>query len=161
MVQTNAGERYTRNGAFQLNPAGELVTSDGDRVLGKSGPIQFQPNDNSISVAADGTIRVRQGSNANADSGRGKLRLASFDHPRKLQKDGASRFAAPEGVQEQPVPDTVRVVQGAIEKSNVKAVIEMTRMIEITRTYTQVAALLQQQSDMRRTAIEKLSEVPA
>ena len=160
VVQTAAGERYTRNGAFQINAAGELVTSDGDRVMGESGPIQFQTTDNGVSIAADGTIRVRQGSNATADSGRGKLRLATFDFPRKLQKDGGSRFAAPEGVQEQPVPVTVRLVQGATEKSNVRAVIEMTRMIEITRTYAQVAALLQQQSDIRRTAIEKLAEVP-
>jgi flagellar basal body rod protein FlgG len=51
-------------------------------------------------------------------------------------------------------------VQGNIEKSNVRSVIEMTRMVEVTRTYTQVASMLQQQSDMRRTAIEKLAEVP-
>ena len=37
----------------------------------------------------------------------------------------------------------------------------MTRMIELTRTYTQVASILQQQSDMRRTSIEQLAEVPA
>jgi flagellar basal body rod protein FlgG len=54
----------------------------------------------------------------------------------------------------------VRVVQGAIEKSNVNGVLEMTRMVEVTRTYTQVAGMLQTQSDMRRQAIEKLAEVP-
>ena len=37
----------------------------------------------------------------------------------------------------------------------------MSRMIEITRTYTQIAAMLQQQSDLHRTAIEKLADVPA
>ena len=36
----------------------------------------------------------------------------------------------------------------------------MSRMIEITRTYTQIAQILQNQSDMRRSAIEKLAEVP-
>ena len=53
------------------------------------------------------------------------------------------------------------VLQGTIEKSNVRGVVEMTRMIEVTRTYTQVATMLQQQADMRRSAIEKLAEVPA
>ena len=53
------------------------------------------------------------------------------------------------------------MVQGSIEKSNVRGVVEMTRMIEITRSYTQIAGLLQQQGDLRRTAIEKLAEVPA
>jgi flagellar basal body rod protein FlgG len=55
----------------------------------------------------------------------------------------------------------VRVVQGAIEQSNVRSVIEMARMVEVTRTYTQIASLLQQQGEMRRSAIEKLAEVPA
>ena len=51
--------------------------------------------------------------------------------------------------------------QGSVEGSNVNAVLEVTRMIEVTRTYTQVATILQQQADMRRSAIEKLAEVPA
>jgi len=55
---------------------------------------------------------------------------------------------------------TVRVNQGAIEKSNVKSVMEMTRMIEITRSYTQIAQVLQNQSDMRKSAIDKLADVP-
>ena len=37
----------------------------------------------------------------------------------------------------------------------------MTRMIEITRNYTEVANMLQQQSDMRRSAIQQLADVPA
>jgi flagellar basal-body rod protein FlgF len=159
-VQTANGERYTRNGAFQITPNGELVTSEGDRVLGEGGPIQFQNTDNSISIARDGTIRVREGSSATVDAARGKLRLVTFDRPGQLQKDGGSRFVAPNGMQAQPAP-LASVTQGAIEKSNVRAVVEMTRMIEITRTYTQVANLLQQQSEMRRTVIEKLGSVPA
>jgi flagellar basal body rod protein FlgG len=55
----------------------------------------------------------------------------------------------------------VRVVQGAIEKSNVRSMVEMTRMIELTRTYTQVSTMLQQQSDLRKSAIEQLAGVPA
>src|SRR5687768_17336373 len=50
VVQTARGERYTRNGALQINAQGELVTSTGDRVLGDGGPIQFQQNDNRISI---------------------------------------------------------------------------------------------------------------
>jgi len=52
-------------------------------------------------------------------------------------------------------------VQGAIEKSNVRAVAEMTRMIEVTRAYTELTNLLQQQAEMRRSAIQQLAEVPA
>ena len=53
------------------------------------------------------------------------------------------------------------VTQGAIEKSNVHSVMEMTRMVEITRTYTQMAGLLSQHHDMRRNTLDKLAEVPA
>jgi len=52
-------------------------------------------------------------------------------------------------------------VQGTIEQSNVRPVIEMARMMELTRTYTQIASLLQQASEQRRSAIERLAEVPA
>jgi len=157
-VQTPRGERYTRNGALQINSAGQLVTSEGLQVLGQNGPIVFQPNDRNVAISTDGTISVREGQNT-TDSLRGKLQLASFAQPQRLQKDGTSTYMTPPGMQADPAPQA-RIVQGAIEKSNVHGVTEMTRMIEVTRTYTQLASMLQQQSDMRRAAIEKLAEVP-
>jgi flagellar basal-body rod protein FlgF len=162
VVQTARGERYTRNGALQLNNAGELVTMAGDKVMGDSGPIILQPTDRDIAITKDGTIKVREGLSLNSDSTRGKLRLVTFDNPQQLRKDGASTFAAPEGVTPTPLPDaSAHVVQGSIEKSNVRTVVEMTRMIELTRAYTQVATILQQQGDMRKNSIQQLAEVPA
>lgn len=158
-VQTPNGERYTRNGALQINASGELVTAEGFQVLGESGPITLQPKDRDITISPDGTVSVRVGNNANSESQRGKLRVVNFDKAGQLQKDGAGTFAAPKNVTQQP-DMTSRLVQGAVEKSNVRAVVEMTRMIEVTRSYTQVATLLSQQSDLRRTAIEKLAEAP-
>jgi flagellar basal-body rod protein FlgF/flagellar basal-body rod protein FlgG len=152
-VQTPRGERYTRNGALALNAAGELVTSQGFRVLSDAGPIVFQPQDRAISIGRDGSI-------ASASGPRGKLRVVEFAQPDRLQKDGTSTFAAPAGVQPQAAT-TAGVHQGALEKSNVEGVIEMTRMIEATRTYTTISQLLQNQGDLRRSAIDKLAEVPA
>src|SRR3954454_20211336 len=100
-VQTPRGERYTRNGALQINNQGQLVTSEGLQVIGENGPIVFQPNDRDISIGVDGLISVREGNNT-TDSQRGKLRLASFAEPQKLQKDGASTYMAPAGVAPQP-----------------------------------------------------------
>ena len=159
-VDTPRGERYTRNGALQINAQGELVTSNGDRVVGDGGAIQFQSTDHDISINKDGSITVREGANTKSDSARGRLRLVRFDRAQQLQKDGASLFAAPNGVAPQPAPNA-RVVQGAIEQSNVRSVVEMARMVEVTRTYTQIANLLQQQSEMRRSSIDKLAEIPA
>jgi flagellar basal-body rod protein FlgF len=159
VVQTPAGERYTRNGALQINPTGQLVTSDGNPVMGDAGPIVLQPTDNQIQIARDGTISVREG-NATVSSLRGKLRLVSFDKPQQLQKDGGSTFMAPADVQPQQDLKS-SVVQGAIERSNVQGVVEMTRMIEITRAYTQIAAMLQQQGNLDQTSLDKLADVPA
>jgi flagellar basal-body rod protein FlgF len=158
-VQTPRGERYTRNGAMQINANGELVTSEGYQVLGEAGPIVLQPKDRDVTISADGTISAREGNNATTESQRGKLRVVSFDRAGQLQKDGAGTFQAPQNITPQPAT-TPRIVQGSIEKSNVRAVVEMTRMIEVTRTYTQVASMLSQQADLQRTAIEKLAEVP-
>lgn len=159
VVQTARGERYTRNGSFQVNGQGQLVTSAGDTVLGDGGPIVFSNTDRGITINADGTIRVQEGTNA-TDGGRGRLRLVSFANAQLLKKDGASTFLAPEGMQPEQ-PTNVRIIQGSIEKSNVRPVVEMARMIELSRAYTEVAGLLQSQSDQRRTSIEKLADVPA
>jgi flagellar basal-body rod protein FlgF len=158
-VQTPNGERYTRNGALQVNASGELVTGEGFQVLGESGPITLQPKDRDITISLDGTISVREGNSAKTESQRGKLRVVAFDNPGHLQKDGAGTFAAPQNMTPQ-ADTTSRLMQGAVEKSNVRAVVEMTRMIEVTRSYTQVATMLQQQADLQRTAIDKLAEVP-
>jgi flagellar basal-body rod protein FlgF len=157
-VQTANGVRYTRDGALQINAQGQLVTANGDAVLGTSGPITFQPNDNQVSISKDGTISVRE-ANSNVDSQRGQLKLVSFADLQQLQKDGNATFKAPDGVTPQTTT-TANVVQGSLEKSNVRGVVEMSRMIEITRSYTQVANMLQQQNDLGQSAIDKLAEVP-
>ena len=159
VVQTPAGERYTRDGNLQLNNQGQLVTQSGYPVMGGSGPIVFQQTDKQITIAPDGNVTVLEGSNR-IDSVRGKLRIVSFADAQKLVKDGGNLYSAGQGVA--PLPDTTsRVNQGYVEKSNVNSVTEMSRMIEITRAYTQISALLQQQSDLHKSAIEKLAEVPA
>jgi flagellar basal-body rod protein FlgF len=158
-VQTPRGERYTRNGALHVNANGELVTSEGYQVLGDSGPITLQPKDRDISISEDGTISVREGDNTKTESQRGKLRMTSFEFPGRLQKDGSSTFMAPAGVA--PRADTTsHFAQGALEKSNVHGVVEITRMIEVTRTYTQIANMLTQQNELQQTAIDKLAAVP-
>jgi flagellar basal-body rod protein FlgF len=160
VVQTPRGERYTRNGALQINAAGELVTGSGMRVLGENGPIQFQSTDRDISIAQDGTISVREGTQTQTSSLRGRLRIVSFARPQQMQKDGDGTFSAAANNVSQPDPES-RVLQGAVEKSNVHSIAEMSRLIEVTRSYTQVAAMLQQQGDMRQSAIQKLADVPA
>jgi flagellar basal-body rod protein FlgF len=159
-VQTQGGERYTRDGNLQINNVGQLVTHDGNAVLGTAGPIVFQPTDHDINISPDGTITVLEGA-ARTDTIRGKLRMVSFADAQALLKQGSNLFSVGEGGA-QPAADLKSTVrQGYIEKSNVNSVAEMSRMIEVTRSYTAVSSMLQQQSDLHKTAIEKLADVPA
>jgi flagellar basal-body rod protein FlgF len=159
VVQTAGGERYTRNGALQVNAQGQLVTADGLPVLGDNGPIVFQQTDRDVSITADGRITVVEGSATNTESVRGTLRIVRFANPQQLQKEGSNLFSATGAA---ATPDTTsRLLQGSLEKSNVNGVIEIARMIQISRAYQQTATLLQQQSDLHKNAIHELAQVPA
>lgn len=158
-VQTPAGERYTRDGNLQINSQGQLVTAAGAPVLGNSGPIVFQLTDHDINISPDGTVTVLEGTNR-IDSVRGKIRLAAFAQPQQLVKEGSNLYSAAPGATAQPATN-VKINQGFIERSNVNSVSEMSRMIEVTRAYTELSNMLQSQADARKTAIEKLAEVPA
>jgi flagellar basal-body rod protein FlgF len=160
VVQTPRGVRYTRNGALVTNAAGQLVTDEGYPVLGENGPITFQNADHNINISPSGIITVREGTSA-IESPRGRLQLVAFNPQSRLQKDGDSMFVAPPGVNPSAPASSTTVVQGAIEKSNVNAVAEISRMIQITQSYTDIATVLEQQSDQRKNALTTLSQAPA
>ena len=157
-VETANGERYTRNGSLKINTEGQLVTSAGDPVLGDNGPIVFQRTDRGITISKDGTISART-ADSNAGVARGRLRVVSFENVNQLRKDGNSYYAAPDRVTPDPDRQST-VLQGTVENSNISAVLEMTHMIEVTRSYTQTASILAQQSELQTTAIDKLAAVP-
>src|SRR5262249_52378467 len=115
--------------------------------------------DKDINIAADGYVSVLEGT-GRIDSIRGKLRVVNFAQPQQLLKEGSNLYSAGEG-NPAALDTTSRLRQGFVEKSNVNSVTEMSRMIEITRTYTQISSLLQQQSDLHKSAIDKLADVPA
>lgn len=147
-VQTAQGERYTRNGSFAIGPNGILQTRNGDPVLTDAGPLTLQPNEARLSIAADGTISTTQGV-------RGKLRVVDFAAAGDLKKVGETLFSG-----NNPQPATLpRLAQGQIEKSNVRAVEQISRLIEVGRSYQAVATWMSTVDDLRRNAIEKLAQV--
>lgn len=149
VVQTSAGERYTRNGHFTLNADGTLVTETGDPVLGDGGPISITADDGDVSIGADGTVSGSQGQI-------GKLRVVDFANPRALVKQGDSLYSATATAN----PATnASLSQGMLESSNVQPVIEIARMIEVMRAYEATSSLEQSSSDMKRQAIQKLGTV--
>lgn len=150
VVQTPAGERYTRNGALQLNQFGDIVTADGYPVLSEQGPLAFSAADGAIGIAGDGTVSTQQGV-------RGRLRLVSFRDPQALESAGRNLLssATPPGAAE----PGVRIEPGAIERSNVNGVAEMSRLIEVTRSYSSLAQMLQKTDELRRTTLSRLADL--
>lgn len=157
VVDTPNGERYTRNGALSRNATGELVTSEGYRVRGAQGPVQFDNSDTEISISRDGTISAR---NDNQNAERGKLRLVRFDNPQNLSKEGLNLYKAG-NMQPQATNEKTTIVQGAVEQSNVKPILEMGRMIDVVRSYTALSNMMTKTDDLRKTAINKLADVSA
>ena len=150
-VQTaDGGEAYTRNGTFTLDESGQLVTPDDKPVLTDGGPINFTTADGKIEIARDGTISTELGV-------RGRIKIVNFENPQTLIQMGDNLFSG-----ENPTPVTnVRVAQGALEQSNVEGVVEVTRLIEITRAYTTVSKLIKDADDLRQKAISTLGRVEA
>ena len=151
-VQTPGGERFTRSGAFEVNLAGQLVTAEGHVVLGEGGPIAFGPQETGISIAADGTISTSQGQ-------RGRLRLVRFADMQALKNEGANLFSS--DVPPAPAGRTSTVQSRAVERSNVKPVVEMTRLIEVNRSYQSVASTVGRMDELRRSAIRQLADASA
>jgi flagellar basal-body rod protein FlgF len=149
-VETAGGTRYTRSGALAIDASGVLVDLNGNPVMGSSGQIKFDDSDVDITIGTDGTVATNNGS-------KGKLAIAEFLDPQILAREGDNYFSG-------PAPDaavTTRVMQGAIEKSNVSGVTELTTMIRVQRAYQSLASLMQKQDDLRNNAIQKLGDVRA
>jgi flagellar basal-body rod protein FlgF len=145
VVQTANGNRYTRNGHFSLDAQGQLVTDEGNPVLGDGGPITVTQDDGEIHVAADGTVSGNKGQI-------GKLQLVDFPDEAKLVKQGASLYNTTQA----PTHATGSLVQGMMEDSNVEPVVEIAHMIEVMRAYQATANLSQGLEDLVRQAIDKL-----
>jgi flagellar basal-body rod protein FlgF len=121
-VKTDAGTVYTRNGGFHLTPTGQLVTGQGDAVLGEQGPI-ILPN-GAVAVSGDGTVSVDGNVVAT-------IRLAEFSPDTNLRAEGNALYSAPLGSALPPAASTIR--QGMIEDSNVSPVEGVVQLISIQR----------------------------
>jgi len=144
-------ERYTRNGSLAINGRGELVNSDGHAMATDQGSLTIAPTETDLRIAADGSISTSNGP-------RGKLKLVKVPNPQVLRNEGQNLFSANAPLQPAEAKD-FRLASGEIEKSNVKAVQEISRLMELSRAYQNVSSLMQRNDEMRRTAISRLADV--
>ena len=148
-VATPWGERYTRNGSFQLGKEGYLETKEGYPVLGENGPIRVKANN--FQIDKDGRVWInadyaddpaalvsRERNTWDNTAHLDTLKIVDFDLDRYLQRQGSSLYRSTPISGEARVlagEERPRVVQGFTESSNVDPVMEMVRMIEVNRAY--------------------------
>ncbi len=149
-VQMPNGEiGYTRDGDFQLSAAGTLVTAAGYPVIGNGGPISIPASSTEISIAENGTISDQNGTLS-------QLQITEFENIRDLRPVGNNLYQTDGATT--PATNT-KVAQGFLEGSNVNAITETTRMIEILRDFQSTRSLLDGEHERLRGAIEKLTRV--
>ncbi|RMH36160.1 MAG: flagellar hook-basal body protein [Nitrospirae bacterium] len=142
VVQTASGDRLFRGGRFVRHASGTLVTSTGDPVMGKKGPITLPPGE--MTVDRTGTIRVN---NVVVD----QFRLVRAPEGTMLQKAGDLYWRMPEQTEPDPA---VQVHQGMIEQSNVDASLDLVEMIKVTRGYEQMQKAIRTMDEMTGQAIQ-------
>ena len=125
VVETEAGDRYTRSGNFTRRSDGVLATTHGEPVLGEAGEIKL------------GTGEVRIESNGTVKTGGvvvGQLRVVEFDDAENLIRESGARFLAADGA-EPHTAERTQVIAGSLEGSNASVVDLMTRLTEVSRGF--------------------------
>jgi flagellar basal-body rod protein FlgF len=151
-VQDGGEVRYTRDGRFDLDVEGRLVSkTSGAAILDQTGnPIVLQPGKiGDIRIDSDGGIY--QGGVQTAS-----LALVSFDDKQALAKAGAGQFRAP-GQSEQISSATV--VQGAVESSNARAIDSLAEMMHVNRAFELNAELLKLQNETLSRAVNDVARL--
>lgn len=149
-VDTPLGKRFTRNGNFRIGPVGTLVTKEGYTVLDDSNqPIQFDELDKNIQIKDDGTVNV------DGDD-RATLQIVKFDNEQLLQRVGNTMYSTTAT----PKPaDNFRLVNGALESSNVQSFAALTHLLYVTRAATDSANFINTMYTLERKASDTLAKI--
>ena len=148
VVETEDGERYTRNGHFRLDEAGQLVTQGGNPVLSDSGqPFFFSPEDSAIMVAPDGTVSTENGE-------LGRIRVVRFENDQELRETTGGLLTSESPPQDVETPD---VAQNMLENSNVQPIMEIAKMIAVERAYSDVKRFIAREDERIRTMMRELN----
>jgi flagellar basal-body rod protein FlgF len=148
-VQTEKGERYTRNGSFTIDKDGFLVTKDGLKVLTENGPIQIKANNfiidkegniyqNNDYAGDKNRLVLKEENEWKSTENIGRLKIVRFPRERELRREGNSFYVESEFTGKPYIAEgneRPNVLQGFLESANVDPVFEMTQMIEVQRVY--------------------------
>jgi flagellar basal-body rod protein FlgG len=143
---------YTRDGSFQTNQQGQLVTADGFPV---QPAITVPQNATNLTIGSDGTVTITAG-NSTTTQTIGTIQLATFINPAGLDAIGQNLF---EETQSSGAPNVGQpglngigpLQQGFVETSNVNVVQELVNMIQTQRSYEINSKAVQTSDQMLQT----------
>jgi flagellar basal-body rod protein FlgG len=148
----NGDTAYTRAGSFQTNADGEIVTSEGYRLL----PGFTVPTDALyVEVNTEGEVSVKLPQQT-AMQNIGQLEIANFINPAGLEATGDTMFleteASGQPITANPGTDNLGTVrQGMLEQSNVDSVKEITMLISAQRAYEMNSNVISTSDEMMDT----------
>lgn len=145
----DGNEAYTRNGHFEVNTDGVLVTGNGLPVLSNDGATITAPPGAQISMGADGGLSAKVGNQPANPIGKLKLVTPTPEDPLVRGGDGLFRTLSGEQV---PNDETARIQVGVLEGSNVNAIEQMVGMIQTARQFEAQMRLLQTAESNDRSA---------
>ncbi|MBA4109549.1 MAG: flagellar basal body rod protein FlgG [Leptothrix sp. (in: Bacteria)] len=127
---------YTRDGSFQLDNQGQLVTNNGYQI---QPGITVPANATSVTIAPDGTVSAAI-SGQNTAQTLGQIQLTNFINPAGLEPRGENLYTETpaSGTPQTANPgtdSTGTLAQGFVETSNVNVVEELVTMIQTQRAY--------------------------
>jgi flagellar basal-body rod protein FlgF len=151
VVDTPLGPRYTRDGHFQLDAQGQIVTPQGYPVQSDGNtPITVPDNTREITIGKDGSVVTAGGGSV------GKLQLVTFADDQALLPAGNNFFSTDQTPQ--PAPANTRIVQGSLEGSNVEPVLEITQLIAANRAISYTHDFTSAEANRVSTAIDRLGK---
>lgn len=147
------GRGYTRDGTFHVNAQGEIVASNGWRVLGEDGQALVLPKPYQGFLIADTGDVIQQGTAV------GKIQVANFKNAASDLHWAGGNFFVPNspGVEMDPEASPTRLMQGYVERSNVNCVQEMVSMINASRAYEANQKMLQTQDSTLDQVIRQVA----
>ena len=154
-INTPEGIRYTRKGNFTLDSEGNLVTQDGDPVMGKSGTINIPLSDadNSTIVIGDqGTISLDESTIDQID-------IVNFDDYSGLVKEEKGLFRNDSDNAEVEINNDTEVKQGYIELSNVNVAEEMVNMVHSMRAFESYQRAIKAIDELNDKAINQVGRL--
>lgn len=146
---------YSRHGRLVVDVDGQLKTAGGMPLLGVGGGPVVLPDDvgDEVVITTSGTVTNPQGAVLGAVS------VVAINEAAQMLPMGAGMYQLPPNAGQPQQMENPQVKQGFIEGSNVNAVLEMTRLIDIQRAYENSVKLMGSDDDLTRTAIQKLGRV--